>query len=782
MASTELKKRIRPTAIVLDDSECTIVVRYQVDYVKHHGTEAERVVERKEGTKRINVKALNEYSNIPLLAKDVVKKCKLIKESKVPLVEQLLYKLRDRSHGGGAGLASAAAGTDFDDDRNLLKAQLDLKAAGGPPAPSGTGASVDDLDSYLECMYDSVLEKVDATGKIAELAGRTQDLEALLMHEPLIGALSRVLREDGKKSIELSTNILTVFFAISNFSQFHQVILKNQIGDMTMKLVDLEIQRAEYLEKQEGGSIALLTSKAWQKKEQGMKLTEKQERVLGVIYKQDRFFYITFYLLLNISEDVSIERKMRKRSIVTYLSSMLTRNNVDLLILCVTFLKKLSIYKENKEEMVRAGIVQKLSKFVNAKNGALVTQTLRLLHNLSFDERLREEMARNSLIPQLVGHMRNPNLETQVLGLLYHISIEDKNKSMFSYTDALDIIYDRLMGVGDSRTTPELIALAVNLSQNHRNAEVLAQCGRLEALVNHALETEDELLMKIVRNISQQEDQDIKALFRPFLAKFAATVQEPQLTADFALELLGTLGNIALPEFEYEEILGERGLIEFLSEHLVPVETEDDMLLEAVIFIGTVCTEKTAQEILRSGIASRLLNLLEEKKDDEEIVLQTAFALHKLLLCEAAREELLTKTQVLPYLVDLLNNKNAEAKLTADKALDYVMDVSEQHAPKIRSMKFETFNQEWIQVVAGNAAAAGAADHEKYGHDDLAGAYEYDDEGGDVDYNMGDSGTLEEEAYDHGDYVRNAPDAYTFRRGSVFNAQMQMDLSAYSWQ
>ena len=435
---------------------------------------------------------------------------------------------------------------------------------------------------------------------------------------------------------------------------------------------------------------------------------------------------------------------------------------------------------------MRAGIVQKLSKFVNAKNGALVTQTLGLLHNLSFDERLREEMARNSLIPQLVGHMRNPNLETQVLGLLYHISIEDKNKSMFSYTDALDIIYDRLMGVGDSRTTPELIALAVNLSQNHRNAEVLAQCGRLEALVNHALETEDELLMKIVRNISQQEDQDIKALFRPFLAKFAATVQEPQLTADFALELLGTLGNIALPEFEYEEILGERGLIEFLSEHLVPVETEDDMLLEAVIFIGTVCTEKTAQEILRR-IASSSSTSWRRRRTTYVCVcvcvcVQTAFALHKLLLCEAAREELLTKTQVLPYLVDLLNNKNAEVKLTADKALDYVMDVSEQHAPKIRSMKFETFNQEWIQVVAGNAAAAGAADHEKYGHDDLAGAYEYDDEGGDVDYNMGDSGTLEEEAYDHGDYVRNAPDAYTFRRGSVFNAQMQMDLSAYSWQ
>ena len=542
-----LKKKIRPTSIDLDETDCAIVVKYQVDYVKYYGTEAERVVNRKEGQKRINVKALNEFSNIPLLAKDVVRKCKLIKDSKTPLVEQLLYKLRDRSTDAGASFAKGLK-DELDEDKSLLKPQLNFPKAAGKVST----ACIDDLDTYLECMYDSVLEKVEATGKIAELAGRTEDLETLIMHEPLIGALARVLREDGKKSIELATNILTVFFAISNFSQFHQVVLQNQIGDMTMKLIDLEIQRAEYLEKQEGGSIALLTSKAWAKKQNGGVLSDKQERVLNIIFKQDRFFYITFYLLLNISEDVSIEKKMRKRSIVTYLSSMLRRNNVELLILSVTFLKKLSIYKENKEEMVQCSIVEKLSKFVTAKNNALVMQTLRLLHNLSFDERLREEMARNSLIPQLVGLMKNDTYQTQVLGLLYHISIEDKNKSMFSYTDALDIIYEHLLGTDDARTVPELIALAVNLSQNHRNAEVLAQGGRLEKLVRHAMDSEDELLMKIIRNISQQEDLELKTLFKPFISDFASTVQQPHLTADFALELLGTLGNIVLPEFNYE--------------------------------------------------------------------------------------------------------------------------------------------------------------------------------------------------------------------------------------
>ncbi len=470
---------------------------------------------------------------------------------------------------------------------------------------------------------------------------------------------------------------------------------------------------------------------------------------------------------------------------------MLRRNNVELLILSVTYLKKLSIYKENKEEMIESGIVERLSKLVTAKNDALVMQTLRLLHNLSFDERLRGEMARNSLIPQLVGHMKNPKYETQVLGLLYHMSIEDTNKSMFSYTDALDIVYERLLKVEDARSRPELIALAVNLSQNHRNAEVMAQGGRLERLVRHTLQTEDELLMKIVRNISQHEDLELKGLFKPFVAEFAAAVQEPHLTADFALELLGTLGNIALPEFDYEALIQEHGLIAFLGEHLVPVETEDDMLLEAVIFLGTIFTATTAATLLEGNIGGKLLTLLEEKKEDHEIVLQTAFTLHKLLLFPETRGELLDRTQVLAHLVDLLNVQNSEVKQTADKALDYVMDVSEEHAPRIRAMKFETFNQEWIQVVAGGSGGAGAREEGRLGHaagqagDLMGSSYDFGDSAeldlsDQLDLPYGDDAAQQLEEYDHEDQYVYSNDAYGAVGGLDYDAR---ELSAYtSWQ
>ena len=58
------------------------------------------------------------------------------------------------------------------------------------------------------------------------------------------------------------------------------------------------------------------------------------------------------YLLLNLAEDAKIELKMKNKKIVVMLVNLLSRDNTDLLILVVSFLKKLGIFVENKDEMV----------------------------------------------------------------------------------------------------------------------------------------------------------------------------------------------------------------------------------------------------------------------------------------------------------------------------------------------------------------------------------------------------------------------------------------------
>lgn len=42
-------------------------------------------------------------------------------------------------------------------------------------------------------------------------------------------------------------------------------------------------------------------------------LSEREKKLLALIQKQDRLLYIAFYMLLNLSEDIEVERKMKKK-------------------------------------------------------------------------------------------------------------------------------------------------------------------------------------------------------------------------------------------------------------------------------------------------------------------------------------------------------------------------------------------------------------------------------------------------------------------------------------
>lgn len=59
---------------------------------------------------------------------------------------------------------------------------------------------------------------------------------------------------------------------------------------------------------------------------------------------------------------------MRNRGIISYLGIMLERNNPDLLFIVMNFLKKLSIFGDNKNEMKEQGIIEKLKRFIPCNN------------------------------------------------------------------------------------------------------------------------------------------------------------------------------------------------------------------------------------------------------------------------------------------------------------------------------------------------------------------------------------------------------------------------------
>ena len=235
--------------------------------------------------------------------------------------------------------------------------------------------SIEYLDKYIESFYEEAVEhKVQGAMSLLYLCFSNENMEYMLEHETLFGTISRTLRDDYKKSLELTLYLLNIFQAYSNFTQFHEFLLTNQIGDTTMRIIEHEIKRyvvrvKEFKQKMED----LQAAHGHPQYEEMALIVRKEEKKLAVmIKKQEKVLFVAFHLLLNLAEDLQIERKMRNRQIINLLLSMLDRNNPDLLFIVLNFLKKLSIFGDNKTEMKELGIIDKLNRFSPCNNQLLL--------------------------------------------------------------------------------------------------------------------------------------------------------------------------------------------------------------------------------------------------------------------------------------------------------------------------------------------------------------------------------------------------------------------------
>uniref|UniRef100_K1Q1L1 Kinesin-associated protein 3 n=1 Tax=Magallana gigas TaxID=29159 RepID=K1Q1L1_MAGGI len=638
-----LKRKVKGGNIDVHPTEKALVVNYELEATILGELGDPMLREWKECQKIIRVKSLNENSDLASLAKDIIDKCKLIHPTKLPEVEQLLYYLQNRKETGPVSVASE-------------KTELHEK----PELPSYDGTEIDevaninDVDDYMELLYEDVPEKVRGSALLLQLARNPDNLEELFQNETVVGALARVLREDWKKSTELATNIVYIFFCFSSFTQFHD---------------------------RKG-------------KEEYEKSHQKYE---GLVKKQEQLLRVAYYLLLNLAEDLKVEMKMRNKSIVAFLVKTLDRDNHELLILVVSFLKKLSIFIENKTEMAELNIIEKLTKLVPCDHEDLLNITLRLLMNLSFDAELRSKMFKFGLLPKLVGLLPNENHRMYVLGILYHISMDDKSKSMFTYTDCIPMVMKMLFESGEN-VEMELMALCVNLASNKRVAAMICEGQGLKMLMKRAFKYRHPLLMKMIRNLSQH-DGPTKNLFVDYISDLAQAVLNEE-DEDFGLECLGILGNLTIPDLDYELILKEYNLIPWIKSRLEPGACEDDWVLEVIILVGTVCNDDACAKMLaEANIIQSLIELLNAKQEDDEMVCQIVYVFYQMIFHESTREVIIKDTQAPAYLIDLMHDKNSEIRKVCDNTLDMIAEFDEEWAKKIQLEKFRWHNSQWLEMV-----------------------------------------------------------------------------------
>uniref|UniRef100_A0AAR2LF23 Kinesin-associated protein 3 n=1 Tax=Pygocentrus nattereri TaxID=42514 RepID=A0AAR2LF23_PYGNA len=644
-----LTRKVKGGSLDVHPTEKALVVHYEVEARILGQTGDAMLGERKSCQKIIRLKSLSPNTDIGSLARKVVEECRLISPSKLPEVEQLLFYLQNRK------------------SPTEKKEKKPIKPRDPTPFEGmelDEEANINSIDDYVELLYEDVPEKIRGATLILHLARNPDNLEELLQNETALGALARVLREDWKQSVDLATTIIYIFFCFSSFIQFHGLITYYKIGALCMNIIEHELKRYD------------LWQEELQKKKKNQNLKKEYEKALkkyqGLLTKQEQLLRVALYLLLNLSEDTRTELKMRNKNIVHLLVKTLDRDNEELLVLVVSFLKKLSIFLENKNDMADTDTVEKLAKLVPCEHEDLLNVTLRLLLNLSFDTGLRSKMVQVGLLPKLTTMLGDETQRHLAMRILYHISMDDRFKSMFAYTDCI----------------PQVGA----------HWYLLTAGNGLKMLMKRALKLKDPLMMKVIRNVSQH-DGPSKNLFIDYVGDLAAQIGQNE-EEEFVIECLGTLANLTIPDLDWELVLKEYNLVPFLKDHLKPGCAEDDLVLEVVIMIGTVSMDDSCAAMLaKSGIIPALIELLNAQQEDDEFVCQIVYVFYQMVFHQATREVIIKETQAPAYLIDLMHDKNAEIRKVCDNTLDIIAEYDEEWGRKIQNEKFRWHNSQWLEMV-----------------------------------------------------------------------------------
>jgi len=796
-SATRITKKVRQGVVEIDYEESTLVVNYEVEKVSmDENNRVVEVLGSKTEVRRVKLKQLSVDKNMAQLAADIVEKCSYIHPSRTEEVEQLLIKLRKyqlsasdsapaaardrtevprRDRDSRSSDGNARSSRDRDQERALQEvASKSRQAEQGAASVKTTletstsntaredelvrkrrrqereaeevlpAAHIDDIDDYLDMLYqvggnseaakaESLRIQVRGTGMILKLCRDVMNLEVLIQNTTVMGALTRVLAEEFKKSTELTFNILRIFLSFSNFMEMHGLLAEGRVGFLTLKAIEYEVRRwdskSEEKEEKEMKYKTIIerareTGDEAAGQDRVQKLRENERVKQRVQHKkQEKMLFVAFYLLINLAEDVGVERKMMNKDLLAYLSSTLDRAHGDLLILTVTFLKKLSIYSENKEIIIKSDVVRKLGRFIPCSSQPLVQATLQLLFNLSFDATLRKQMLESpGLVAKLVGLLQTAPYRQKTLKVLYHLSVSDDCKIAISNSGGMPYLMSLAVNFPNPILAAELAALLINLSHTSKNVEQMVSNRGLNLLMDRLdndYAERDQGLMKIIRNVSyytfmvqqqhegRAEDYKYRGIWAPHF-KLMLNVLTDTDNHDTLIELLGTLANMTTYDVpantSWSKLCREYNLISLFSKMLIPGMAQNDLILEVIMLISSIANDANACIMIAS---SNLIGLLyqtwKDKSEDIEIKLQLIHCFHKLFLVDKSREEAMYSTRIVVDIMECLSDPSAAVRACADEVTELALEYDRLEngdlgalGLRIRKKRFEGFNNKWL--------------------------------------------------------------------------------------
>ena len=430
------------------------------------------------------------------------------------------------------------------------------------------------------------------------------------------------------------------------------------------------------------------------------KFVEQTDFVNGSLFRrQEEILLITVYLLLHISENKIIEMKMLKKGLISSLICLLDRFNLELLILSVCFLKKLSIFIENKDQMLKLSIISRLHGLISINYVPLTQITLRLMFNLSFDHSFQKHFLSKIFPDFRSSDFVNTNEISTMFGMLYHVSIHPVSYTYFQNSETI-LYFKQLIQLFDSEIVDQnFVALLINLHQSFEIAELILDFHTLNIIIKRSFDLKDPCLLKIV-STGVNHIYFAETLLHHY-SHFLINQLHNCTIEVMLLEIYKILNCTSLLNIKLIQPLIDFNIISFLVKTIKYYSyLEDDLLLEIIIFIGLLTFEQIlASMLIHNGLVNVLIEIFREKQEDDEIVIQIVYIFYTLLFHPMTRKNINSESHILAYLSELLNDNNKLIASYSDDALNLIIEQNPTYATSILQERFNWHNLQWLELL-----------------------------------------------------------------------------------
>ncbi|CAE7252969.1 KAP115 [Symbiodinium natans] len=671
--------------------------------------------------------------DLPALAQEIVEKCRYIPESKTSQVAKVLKKLY------GLQASDAPFGKDF--GAGATQSSTNRTSGGDSVLPAQLedllpSASVRNLDEYVEELYEEKMDmKIRGAQRLLRLCTEVRILDQLADHPTLLGVLSRELRENAKRSYELAVAITGIFLILANFSCFHLALKRHQCGEVTMRILEYESKRRNVLKNELVQTQEQLASS--QLGDERTRLQHALGKCRARLERQDHLLQICLLVLRAVSEDTAQELKFVKQKLCQMLVPMLGRQHEDLLLSTLSMLHKLTIFEQNKDQLLKDEVFQRLAELLGHPASEVAFLAMRACYNLSFDPKGRAFLASQSnVVARLMAAATAPSARFKVvsLKLLYHLTLDPAARS--ALTSRHPTIASMALQLAQSKEQEkEALALLLNLA-----ADQAAACLLLaeEAFVTVALRgiKGNQVILKVLRHIASHQASrsilldvmgggpDAPGSSHAWLLELVRLAQSTAADRhDVLVEAVGILAALDCnsPEVPWPELC-EAGLLELLPRLLMVGFSEDDVVLEAVMLLSVLALDPPAAALLvNSKVIQLLPDVMAAKTKDVDLMVQLSFLLRCLIIADATRDAVL-QTDAPARVLELLRSPEPAVQDAASELLEVVVAAETQAGQQsrwtrhIQEYRYKVHNSEWLDAEIDGQNARDGRDGRRQEH------------------------------------------------------------------